>query len=76
VFYTLSASGTVSTIVPPAGALVSSLPDDYEIIVMDGIEYYMVDNTVYRTTLFEGVPYLEVLGQMYGSLYTQYNVYR
>ena len=76
VFYTISASGTVSTIVPPAGALVSSLPDDYEIIVMDGIEYSMVDNTVYRTTLFEGVPYLEVLGQMYGSLYTQYNVYR
>ena len=76
VFYTISASGAVSTIVPPAGALVSSLPDDYEIIVMDGIEYYLVDNTVYRTTLFEGVPYLEVLGQMYGSLYTQYNVYR
>ena len=76
VFYTISASGVYSTIVPPAGALVTSLPDDYEIIVMDGIEYYLVDNTVYRTTLFEGVPYLEVLGQMYGSLYTQYNVYR
>lgn len=76
VFYTISASGVYSTIVPPAGALVTSLPDDYETIVMDGIEYYMVDNTVYRTTLFEGVPYLEVLGQMYGSLYTQYNVYR
>ena len=76
VFYTISASGIYSTIVPPAGALVTSLPDDYEIIVMNGIEYYMVDNTVYRTTLFEGVPYLEVLGQMYGSLYSQYNVYR
>ncbi len=76
VFYTISASGVYSTIVPPAGALVTSLPDDYEIIVMNGIEYYMVDNTVYRTTLFEGVPYLEVLGQMYGSLYNQYNVYR
>ena len=76
VFYTISASGVYSTIVPPAGALVSSLPDDYEIIVMNGAEYYMVDNTVYRTTLFEGVPYLEVLGQMYGSLYNQYNVYR
>ena len=76
VFYTISASGIYSTIVPPAGALVTSLPDDYEIIVMNGIEYYMVDNTVYRTTLFEGQPYLEVLGQMYGSLYSQYNVYR
>ena len=76
VFYSVSASGVYSTIVPPAGALVTSLPDDYEIIVMNGIEYYMVDNTVYRTTLFEGQPYLEVLGQMYGSLYNQYNVYR
>ena len=76
VFYTVSASGVYSTIVPPAGALVTSLPDDYEIIVMDGIEYYMVDNTVFRTIVFEGEPYLEVLGQMYGSLYSQYNVYR
>ncbi|MBO4634275.1 MAG: hypothetical protein J5669_02760 [Bacteroidales bacterium] len=76
VFYTISASGVYSTIVPPAGALVTSLPDDYEIIVMNGIEYYMVDNTVYRTTLFDGQPYLEVLGQMYGSLYTQYDIYR
>ena len=65
-----------TTIVPPAGALVSSLPDDYETIVLNGVEYYMVDNTVYRTTLFDGQPYLEVLGQMYGSLYNQYSIYR
>ena len=64
VFYTVSASGAYSTIVPPAGALVTSLPDDYEIIVMNGIEYYMVDNTVFRLTLVDGTPYLEVLGQM------------
>ena len=76
VFYSVSASGVYTTIVPPAGALVTSLPDDYEIIVMDGIEYYMVDNTVFRTTVFEGEPYLEVLGQMYGSLYNQYSIYR
>ena len=54
----------------------SSLPDDYETIVLNGVEYYMVDNTVYRTTLFDGQPYLEVLGQMYGSLYNQYSIYR
>ncbi len=76
VFYTVNASGTFTTIVPPAGALVTSLPDDYEVIVMNGIEYYLVDNTVYRTTVFEGEPFLEVLGQMYGSLYNQYNIYR
>ena len=76
VFYTVGASGNYTTIVPPAGALVTSLPDDYETIVMNGVEYYMVDNTVYRTTLFDGQPYLEVLGQMYGSLYNQYSIYR
>ena len=76
VFYTINASGTYSTIVPPAGALVTSLPDDYETIVMNGNEYYMVDNTVYRTILYHGEPLLEVLGQMYGSLYGQYNIYR
>jgi len=76
VFYIVTSSGQFTTIVPPAGALVTSLPDDYEIIVMNGVEYYMVDNTVYRTTLFNGEPYLEVLGQMYGSLYNQYNPYR
>lgn len=76
VFYSISASGQYTTIVPPAGALVTSLPDDYETIVLNGIEYYMVDNTVYRTTLFDGQPYLEVLGQMYGSLYSQYDIYR
>ena len=76
VFYSVSASGTYTTIVPPAGALVTSLPDDYETIVLNGIEYYMVDNTVYRTILFDGQPYLEVLGQMYGSMYNQYSIYR
>ena len=76
VFYSINASGTFTTIVPPAGALVTSLPDDYEVIVMNGIEYYLVDNPVYRTTVFEGEPFLEVLGQMYGSLYNQYNIYR
>ena len=76
VFYSINASGSYTTIVPPAGALVTSLPDDYVVIVMNGIEYYLVDNTVYRTTVFEGEPFLEVLGQMYGSLYNQYNIYR
>jgi len=76
IFYLVSASGAVSTIIPPAGALVTSLPDDYEVIVMNGIEYYLVDNTVYRTTLFGGEPYLEVLGQMYGSLYNKYTYFR
>ena len=75
VFY-INQGGQYTTIIPPAGALVTSLPDDYETIVMNGVEYYMVDNTVYRTMLFNSQPYLEVLGQMYGNLYNQYSIYR
>jgi hypothetical protein len=74
VFYILR-NGQYTVIVPPAGALVTSLPDDYDTVVMDGQEYYRVDNTVYRTTLVEGTPYLEVLGQMYGSTASKYSLF-
>jgi len=40
------------------------LPDDYEIVVLGGKEYYRVDNTIYMMTVSEGRPYFEVLGQM------------
>jgi len=73
VFYIVGNSGKYEVIVPPAGALVAELPDDYDIITLDGVDYYKVDDTVYRLTLVEGTPYLEVLGQMYGNLARQYN---
>lgn len=76
IFFTVNAFGRYVTIVPPAGALVASLPDDYDIIVFNGVEYYRVDDTVYRLVLVDGMPLLEVLGQMYGSLAAQYNIYR
>lgn len=75
VFYIINDNGRYQTIVPPAGALVQSLPDDYDIITLGGVEYYRVDDTVYRLTLVEGAPYLEVLGQMYGSMARKYNSY-
>ena len=74
VFYAIN-GGRYQVIVPPAGALVDSLPDDYDVITIGGVELYKVDDTVYRLTLVDGVPYLEVLGQMYGSLASQYNYY-
>ena len=53
-------------IVPPAGARVELLPEDYELITLsDGMEYYMVDETVYMVTLQDGKAYFEVLGQLY-----------
>lgn len=75
VFYTVNRKGRYEVIVPPAGALVGELPDDYDIIVLNGVEYYKVDDTVYRLTLVDGIPCLEVLGQMYGSMARKYNYY-
>lgn len=52
-------------IAPPAGALVESLPEDYEVVTLsDGNVYYKVDNTIYRMTIDDGKPYFEVVGQM------------
>ena len=74
VFYTVKGN-SYQTIVPPAGALVDELPDDYDTIVFGGAEYYRVDDTVYRMVMVGGRPCLEVLGQMYGSLARQYSLY-
>ena len=63
VFYIINSSGQYVTIVPPAGALVETLPDDYQVIVLNGDTYFQVDNTVYRTVVVDGAPLFEVLGQ-------------
>ena len=73
VFYIINAKGKYEVIVPPAGALVESLPEDYGTINIGGTELYRVEDTVYRITMQSGRPYLEVLGQMYGSLASQYS---
>lgn len=75
VFYIVNAGGQYQVIVPPGGALVQNLPEDYDIITLGGVQYYRVDDTVYRLTLVSGSPYLEVLGQMYGQLARDYNGY-
>ena len=75
VSYIVNAGGQYQVIVPPAGALVQNLPEDYDIITLGGVQYYRVDDTVYRLTLVSGSPYLEVLGQMYGQLARDYNGY-
>lgn len=65
VFYMMDYDGEYKVIVPPAGALVETLPEDYEMVTLNGEEYYKVDDTVYRVTISEGKPYFEVLGQLY-----------
>jgi len=65
VFFTKGSDGQYEVIVPPAGALIKALPDDYDTVTLsDGNEYYRVENTIYRMTVSDGVPYFEVLGQL------------
>ena len=67
VFYVKDADGQYAVIVPPAGALVDTLPDDFETIELDGNTYYKVDDTVYRMTISsDGKACFEVLGQIAG----------
>ena len=65
VFYIVDSTGQFRTIVPPTGALVEYLPEDYTTFRRDGNMYYRVDDTVYAVTLVSGSPYFEVLGQLY-----------
>ncbi len=64
VFYQ-NVNGQYLVIIPPAGALVDSLPEDYDMFTFNGREYYQVENTVYRVTVVSGKAYFEVLGQRY-----------
>lgn len=48
----------------PTGALVSQLPDGYREIEIDGATYYEVDNVLYKTTVYAGLPYFEVVAQL------------
>lgn len=65
VFYSMDSDGEYKVILPPAGALVETLPEDYDMVTLNGDEYYQVDDTVYRVIISEGKPYFEVLGQLY-----------
>ena len=65
VFYSMGADGQYMVIIPPAGALVENLPEDYDMVTLKGDEYYKVDDTIYKVTIKEGKPYFEVLGQLY-----------
>ena len=75
VFFIKDSNGKYVTIVPPAGALVQELPDDYDTITLDGEEYYKVDDTVYKLSIIDGSPYFEVLGQLTGPLAQKYDLY-
>ena len=65
VFYVLDLDGEYRVIVPPAGALVDSLPSDRKTVTLAGEVFYQVDDTIYEARNIDGVLYFEVLGQLY-----------
>lgn len=64
VFYSQGSDGQYYVIVPPAGAVVDRLPEDFDTVILNGNKYYRVDDTIYQMVIEEGKPYFEVLGQM------------
>lgn len=64
VFYIVDAYGHYMTIIPPTGALVEYLPEDYTTFRRSGELFYRVDDTVYALRLIDGQPLFEVLGQL------------
>jgi len=61
VFYIIGADGDYYVIEPPIGALVEEIPADYERVVIDDEIFYQVDDTLYRVTVIDGIPYFEVV---------------
>jgi hypothetical protein len=64
VFYIIDSLGLYRTIIPPTGAFVEYLPDDYTTFRRGGNLFYRVDDTVYTLRLIDGQPIFEVLGQL------------
>lgn len=66
VFYAKDAAGEYKVILPPAGALVEALPEDFDTVTLkDGNEYYKVEDTIFKVSVLDGKPYFEVVGQQY-----------
>lgn len=65
VFYVIE-DNQYKVIIPPAGALVECLPEDYTTVTLAGEEYYEVDGTIYKVTTLDGTAYFEVVGQIEG----------
>ncbi len=63
VFYILQ-NGQYYVIEAPIGALVTQIPNDYDEIELDGRTYYIVENTLYKTTVIDGALYFEVVSNL------------
>lgn len=75
IFFVMGKDGQYEVILPPAGALIKELPDDYDTVTLsDGNEYYKVDDTIYRMTVVDGVAYFEVLGQIPSDTAKKYGI--
>jgi hypothetical protein len=52
-------------VAPPVGALVESIPDNFQELVINGDTYYIVDGVQYRATLYNNEIWYEVIKNDY-----------
>lgn len=48
-------------VTPPVGAIVESIPDGYETVVINGETYYIVDDAQYKAVIYNGEIWYEVI---------------
>ena len=63
VFYVLR-NGQYYVIEAPIGALVTEIPADYDEIELGGKTYYLVEDTLFKTTVIDGALYFEVVSTL------------
>lgn len=61
VFFYMNPRGEYEVVQAPLGALVESIPQDCELVRINGEDFYLVDFTLYKLVVVQGRPMFEVV---------------
>lgn len=64
VFFINHGADQYEAVIPPVGAIVPVIPEDYTIVTIDGYDYYQVDRTLYKYIEYNGETAFEVVAQL------------
>lgn len=64
VFFINHGADQYEAVIPPVGAIVPVIPEDYTIVTIDGYDYYQVDRTLYKYVEYNGETAFEVVAQL------------
>jgi len=60
----ITSSREYEVVTPPVGAIVESIPDGYETVLVNGQTYYIVDDAQYKAVVYHGEIWYEVIKVM------------